>query len=163
MIKAAPSAIFEEINSTGNFNKWSPWAQIDPNTQYSFEGPQSGVGAKMSWSSEHPDVGEGAQWIVESIENKKVTNQLQFGGFEGDFKASITLEEDGDNTNVTWEYDADMGGNIIGKFFGLFMDDMLGPFYETGLSNLKEVAESKPAVMEEEVIEEETEVESLNQ
>ncbi len=144
VIKASPKAIFEEVNVTGNFNNWSPWSGIDPNTEYVYEGPDSGVGAKMSWTSEHPDVGDGAQWIIESIENEKVTNQLEFGGFEGDFKASIILEPDGDQTNVLWGYDADMGGNIIGKFFGLFMDGMLGPFYETGLSNLKKVAEAKP-------------------
>jgi len=143
-IEASPKAIFEETNNTKNLNNWSPWAKLDPETKYTFEGPEAGVGAKMSWISEHDQVGEGAQWIIESIENEKVTNQLEFGDFEGDFKASLILEPEGDKTKVTWTYDADMGGNLIGKYFGLFMDGMLGPFYEDGLSNLKEVAESKP-------------------
>jgi hypothetical protein len=34
-----------------------------------------------------------------------------------------------------------MSGALMGKFFGMFMDGMLGPQYEDGLKNLKMVAE----------------------
>ncbi len=98
----------------------------------------------MSWYSDHEDVGTGTQRIVESVKDELVVTKLEYGGFEGDFQATFKLEPEGDKTRVTWTYDADMEGNTLARFFGLFMDDMLGPFYEEGLRNLKHVVESKP-------------------
>ena len=143
-IEAPPEVIFQEVNSSRNFNKWSPWAGLDPNTNYSYSGPKTGVGATISWESEHEDVGNGSQWIVESLKNEKVTNQLEFDGFRGDFWTSIILEPNGNETWVIWTYKAEMGDNYMAKFFGPFMDNMLGPLYEEGLLNLKRVIEAKP-------------------
>lgn len=139
-VDATPNEVYQEINNFQNFNKWSPWAQIDPNTKYDYSGPASGVGAKMSWTSDHPDVGSGSQEIVESIPNQKVTNVLLFDGFEPSY-ASLIIEDAGNGSTVTWTFDGDMGNNPIGRYFGLFMEDMLGPQYEEGLSNLKMVVE----------------------
>lgn len=158
VIDASPESIFEELNTTQRFNNWSPWAQIDPNTEYVYEGPESGIGAKMSWTSDHQDVGDGAQWIIESKENQKVVTQLEFGDFEGDFKGSFIIEPNGDKTNVVWAYDADVT-NLIGKFFNPLMEGMLGPVYEQGLANLKNFVEAKPKAVEEEPIEDIVEAE----
>lgn len=139
-VDAEPNEIYQAVNDFQNFNKWSPWAQIDPTTRYEYSGPASGVGAKMSWSSDHPDVGNGSQEIVESVPNQKVTNVLLFDGFEPSY-ASLIIEPSGNGSTVTWTFDGDMGSNPIGRYFGLFMEDMLGPQYEEGLSNLKRVVE----------------------
>lgn len=139
-VDAEPNEIYQAVNDFQNFNKWSPWAQIDPTTRYEYSGPDSGVGAKMSWSSDHPDVGNGSQEIVESVPNQKVTNVLLFDGFEPSY-ASLIIEPSGNGSTVTWTFDGDMGSNPIGRYFGLFMEDMLGPQYEEGLSNLKRVVE----------------------
>ncbi len=142
-INAAPEAIFAEINNVKNFNNWSPWHSIDPNTEYTYEGPESGVDAKMSWTSDHQDVGSGSQWIVESVPNKLVKTNLVFEGFEDPAEANFVLEPEGDQTKVTWTFDTEMSG--LYKYFGLVMDGMLGPQYEQGLQNLKAVAEAKPS------------------
>ena len=144
IIKARPSIIFHEVNNPRNYKKWSPWANLDPKMTYTFSGPKEGVKAKMSWYSDHEDVGTGTQRIVESVKNELVVTKLEYGGFEGEFQASIMLEPQGDETKVTWTYEADMEDNVLARVFGLFMDDMLGPFYEEGLINLKRVVESKP-------------------
>lgn len=148
-VNATPASIFEEVNRFENFNKWSPWAQIDPNTEYEYSGPKEGIGAKMAWTSDHPDVGSGSQEIVESIPNQKVTNKLIFEGFEPSF-ASIIIDGKEDGTSeVTWTFDGDMGSNPIGRYFGLFMEEMLGPSYDEGLENLKKMVESKPKIQTE--------------
>src|SRR5580765_4929304 len=51
VVNAQPAAIFQQINSFKNNNKWSPWMAQDPNPKTTLEGPESGVGAKMSWIS----------------------------------------------------------------------------------------------------------------
>ncbi len=139
-VDAQPTEVYQAINDFQNFNKWSPWAKIDPNTTYDYSGPSSGVGAKMSWTSDHPDVGSGSQEIIESVPNQKVTNVLLFDGFEPSH-ASLIIEPSGNGSSVTWTFDGDMGNNPIGRYFGLFMEDMLGPQYEEGLGNLKNMLE----------------------
>jgi len=151
VVNASPASVFKYVNNFKNFNTWSPWHSIDPNTAYTFEGPEEGVGAKMFWKSEHEEVGEGEQWIVESEENKRVKSGMKFGGFEGEYFAEVVLEPaDNNSTKVTWHYYGDVSkasafGAAAGKFFGMFMDGMLGPQYEKGLSSLKEVVEKEPA------------------
>ena len=54
------------------------------------------------------------------------------------------MDPKGDSTNVTW---AMHGPNsYFGKLISVFidLDEMIGRDFETGLANLKSVAESKP-------------------
>lgn len=143
-ISATPASIFEEVNGMKAFNQWNPWASIDPEgTTYNFEGPNEGVGSKMSWASDHSDVGNGVQEIIESERNTKVRTKLDFDGYPTSY-AEFQLTGDDGSTTVTWTFEGDMGTNPIGRIFGLFMESMLGPSYEQGLNNLKSLAESKP-------------------
>jgi len=147
VVNAQPAAVFQQINSFKNFSKWSPWMEKDPNTKTTIEGPESGVGAKMSWESK--ELGNGSQWIIESEENKHLKTGMSFTDFDGTYTSDINLEPAEGGTKVTWTYDGDVSGtgmasSIMGKIMGQFMDGMLGPDYEKGLSNLKTLAESQP-------------------
>lgn len=143
-INASAESIFEEIKGIKALNSWSPWQGIDPKgTKYTYEGPEIGVGSKMSWESEHPDVGTGSQEIIESIENKKIRTEFYFGGFDAPNYADIIIKTDGGRSKVTWTFEGDMGSNPVWKLMGLMMDSMLGPSYEEGLQNLKAKVESK--------------------
>lgn len=139
-VNASPEKIYQVVNSYQNFNKWSPWAKLDPNTRYEFSGASSGVGSVMSWVSEHSNVGKGTQQIVESEENKHVKSEMSFEGMTGKAFSDLILTPEGSATRVTWTYDGDLAG--FEKIFGLMMDTMLGPFYEQGLTSLKEHVES---------------------
>ena len=149
VIKAEPADIYEELASLKNFNTWAPWSAIDPAIKVSFEGPESGVGAKMNWVSENKNVGEGSQWITEAEENRKVKTAMKIRDFEGDFTSEFILEPVENGTKVTWAYYGDVSGTgpmnaAMGKFFGAFTDSMLGPQYEQGLNALKRRVETKP-------------------
>ena len=139
VIDAPRSEVYAALNGFENFNKWSPWAQIDPdNTEYSFEGPSTGVGAKMSWTSTNSDVGSGSQEIVESTDSE-IKVEMYFDGFDDPAYAAYVLEDEGAGTKVTWTFDTELSG--FGKFWGLMMDGMLGPQYDQGLSNMKSMIE----------------------
>lgn len=151
VIERSAASIFEEVNVLKSTQNWSPWHKIDPNTQYTFEGPDEGVGAKMSWVSEDPNVGVGSQWILESEKNKFVKSQMQFEGIDGVFLAELILEPVEGGTHVTWTYDGDVsntsfGNASMGKLFWLMAESTLGPSYEEGLNSLKEVVEAKPNI-----------------
>ena len=145
VINASPNSVYQEISSLKRSNKWSPWFRIDPEgTSYTYSGPDEGVGNKMEWSSEHPDVGTGSQEIVEAIPDQKIRTELYFGGFDEPSYADFTLEKAEAGTKVSWTFEGDMGGNPINRIFGLMMESLLGPTYEEGLANLKERVEAKP-------------------
>ena len=75
-IEASAEKVFIQLNSFKNFNEWSPWAELDPNTEYTYEGPEEGVGAIMYWKSDDPNVGNGMQEILESVPSSKITNKM---------------------------------------------------------------------------------------
>lgn len=141
VINAPPSTVFALINDFHKFNLWSPWAKLDPDTQYTFSGPDSGVGAKMAWHSENRDVGSGHHQILISKPDEHIQTALDFGDMGTAF-ATFDLAATDAGTRVTWGFDRDNGYNMMGRYFGLMMDKMIGPDFERGLANLKTLAES---------------------
>ncbi len=139
-INAAPEAVFAKVNSLKAGQEWSPWMGRDPEMTVNFAGPDEGVGAEMSWSSENPQVGVGSQKIVVSEINERVETELDFGDM-GTAKAAFLLAEAGEATEVTWTLLADMGDGPMGRWMGLMMDNWVGADYEAGLSNLKALVE----------------------
>jgi effector-binding domain-containing protein len=142
-IDAPQSTVFALVNGFQGFNKWSPWHERDPNTQYTFEGPDFGVDAKLSWNSANPDVGVGSQRIMESEPYSKIKVSLDFGP-QGVADAFYLLSREGSSTKITWGFDTEFGNDLMGRYMGLFFDSMIGPDYEKGLAGLKRYAESLP-------------------
>lgn len=148
VVNAPPAAVFQQLASFEKFNAWSPWTKMDPEGKHTYEGPASGVGAKMSWDG--PEMGKGSQRTVEYEENKRVKNAMAFEGMEGEIFAEFILEEVPEGTKVTWTYDSNVEGTGVAntsmtKFFNAFiLNSMLGDQYEEGLTALKQVVESQP-------------------
>ncbi|MEL7115208.1 MAG: SRPBCC family protein [Pseudomonadota bacterium] len=137
----APAAdIFPHVNSMQKTEAWSPWLDRDPNVVLTYEGPEVGVGNKLIWASEVPEVGNGTQEITASIENERVETALDFGPM-GTADASFVLVADGDGTEVTWGFVTDLGMNPVARYMGLMFDGWVGGDYETGLSKLKALVE----------------------
>ena len=149
VIKAAPSVIFEQINTIKNWEKWSPWLKKDPSTKLTYEGPASGQGAKYSWTSNK--LGTGSLWIDDSKADSFIKNTMEFGGM-GKSSSSFKLEKTADGTKVTWDMESKSENmpwymRLPSHYFFLGMDGMIGPDYEAGLKNIKEIAEKMPAPM----------------
>lgn len=143
VINVPQAQVFTMLNGFERFNEWSPWAKLDPNTQYEFKGPSQGVGAFMSWASQQAGVGAGSQEIIESTPPTLIRVKLAFVG-QGDAVAFYRLEPMETGTKVTWGFDTEFGNDVIGRWFGYLMfDSMLGADYELGLSNLKMVLEQQ--------------------
>lgn len=144
LVKTKPATAYAVLNGFQQFRKWSPWEGLDPNTAYSTSGPIWGVGAGQAWSSEDPNVGAGSQEIIASELDRSVTLKLQFAGFDSDNTARYLIAPDGEGIRITWSYDTVFKGNLLGRYFGLLMDKMLGADYEKGLLKLKTLLESLP-------------------
>lgn len=140
VIAAPPERVFALINDLRRMNEWSPWAALDPNTAYMFEGPGSGVGQKMGWDSPNRDVGKGTMTIVESVENRRVATALEFEGM-GTARASMELSPAGGGTGVTWGFKSELS-NPLERWMAPLITRSLGDSYERGLAKLKSIAES---------------------
>jgi uncharacterized protein YndB with AHSA1/START domain len=138
---ASPATVYGLVDGFKRFNEWSPWAQLDPATKYTYSGPETGVGARMEWVSANPDVGSGSQEVIDVEPGRRVTHKLDFG-MDNPTTSTIRLEPEGTGTRVTWTLDTDFSGSLVGRYFGLALDRMVGPDYEKGLAQLKAVAES---------------------
>ncbi len=140
VLDASASSIFHHINSVQNWGAWSPWSKLDPSIdEGGFEGPESGVGNKHCWDSEHRDVGRGCQTIMESVPNEKLISEMDFYD-QGKGKGYFYLSEVEGGTEVTWGFESEMP--FIMRIMGLMMDGMMGPVFEQGLSDLEAVAQS---------------------
>ena len=141
---APPAAVFEQVNDFHQWEAWSPWAKLDPNSKVTFEGPPAGTGSVFKWSG-NSEVGEGKQTIVESRPGELVRIKLEFvKPMPGTSDVEFVFKPEGAGTVVRWT----MSGknNLVGKAMSLFMDcdKMLGGYFETGLANLKAVVEAAP-------------------
>ncbi|WP_295799550.1 SRPBCC family protein [uncultured Microbulbifer sp.] len=145
-IAEPPEVVFPYVNNFRNFNKWSPWYQIDPQTEYSYSGFTEGVGATMSWTSDDPKVGNGSQTITASEPYSRVATELDFGA-QGKAQAEFKLVPQGSGSNVTWSFSSEMGGGPIGRWMGLMVSKMVGSSYEQGLEKLKSVVEKEAAAV----------------
>ena len=141
-IKAPPEKIFPLINDYHNWSSWSPYEKKDPAMKRTFSGAANGKGSVYEWEG-NSDVGAGRMEITDTSPPSKVTLKLDFvKPFETHNIVEFRLEPKSDSTEVTW----DMHGPapFISKVMQVFfsMDNMVGKDFETGLANLKAVAET---------------------
>lgn len=137
VIKASPQAVQAYVNDLGNWNSFSPWADLDPNAKISYEGPRAGEGAMFRWDG-NSEVGAGSMKIIESKPGEIVRLDLEFvRPMPGKSTAAFKFEPVEGGTNVTWSSDWD--NNFISKAMGLVMDcdAMMGGYFEQGLAKLE--------------------------
>ena len=140
-IKAPPEKIFPLINDFPQWEAWSPWEKIDPETKRTYGSITSGKGAVYEWSG-NKKIGHGRMEIIESFPSSRVVLKIHFiTPFEAHNTVEFTLVTQGNSTTVT---QAMYGPNsYISKLMGLFcsMEKMVGEKYEEGLASLKAIAE----------------------
>jgi uncharacterized protein YndB with AHSA1/START domain len=141
IIETPPEKVFALINDLHGMNTWSPYENKDPAMKRAYSGAASGQGAVYAWDG-NKEVGSGNIEITESSPPSKVTMKLNMiKPFETQNIVEFTLQPQGGTTNVTWAMHGP--SPYISKVIGLFcnMDRMIGKDFETGLANLKTVAE----------------------
>ena len=139
VIVASAEKIYPLIAEPKNWPKWGVWSQRDPQMKISFSGPTGGVGAKWSWESKSE--GNGVMEFSAAEPNKQIGYILTFAEMGMQSKGVLSLTPEGANTRIRWTNEGEFGGNPFLRYFGLIMDRMVGKDFETGLSNLKALAE----------------------
>ncbi|WP_193140422.1 SRPBCC family protein [Meridianimarinicoccus sp. MJW13] len=140
-IDAPPERVFPHLDSHTATAEWSPWIARNPDAQVIFEGPEAGIGARMSWISDNPTLGDGVQVITSITDNRWVARSMEFGDWEL-ATASFLLDPDGTGTRVTWSFSTDAGFNPVSRWMGLVVDDWVADELDQGLSRLKRLVET---------------------
>ena len=142
-VQAPPEKVFALINDLHRWDSWSTDGPTGAGTTRTYEGAPAGRGAVSAWEGSGK-VGKGRMEIKESAFPRRIVVEVDF---ERPFKAhnlnEFTLNAVGSSTELTWAW---RGKNIyLGKVLSLVtdMDKMLGKHFETGLANLKALAEER--------------------
>ena len=140
-IDAAPETIFALLQDFRRWREWSPYEKLDPAMKRTLSGADSGVGAVYAWEGNNK-AGAGRMEITDASPPSSLTIRLDFTRpFTSHNVAEFTLAPSDGSTNVTW---AMHGPNrFMGKVMGVFvdMDRLIGKDFETGLANIKAIAE----------------------
>jgi uncharacterized protein YndB with AHSA1/START domain len=140
-VDAPPDRVFTLIDNLGSWTRWAPQDREDPSMKRTYSGPANGKGAVSEWTGSGSS-GRGRMMITESLPPQKVSVQVDWvKPFVARNVNDFVLESTGTSTKVTWTM---QGPNLyVMRIMGVFvnMDRTMGKHFETGLTNLKAVAE----------------------
>jgi uncharacterized protein YndB with AHSA1/START domain len=141
IIKAAPEAVFTEVSTPKLWPTWSAWnTERFPDMQWTFAGPESGVGATSTWDGKSS--GQGTSTITQAEPARGITYNLAFDHGTFRSKGEFAFISSPDGVEVVWSDEGELSRNPMHRIFGLFMDKMIGPDFETGLAKLKAKVEA---------------------
>ncbi len=141
VIDAPPEQIHKYVGDLKNWDTWEPWKAEDPTLIVTHGEKTKGIGATQSWVG---DSGDGALTITRDTPTEGIQYDLLFDGGTYVCQGAIIYDplEDGE-TRVTWTMSGDMGAPVIGGYFAIMMDSMVGEMFDKGLSNLKNSVEGQ--------------------
>ena len=144
VINAPQKMVFQEVNNYANWAYWSPFEQLDTTMVVTLEGPKSGAGAVMKWTSKG---GDGIQKILESTPFSSIANELKLmAGDQNPARSDWKFEPVDKGTRVSWNVSMENLKYPIERYFGLLMPKMMKPVFQKGLTNLKVLCESLPFI-----------------
>ena len=141
-IKARPDLIYDLTSNFKKWKLWEPWTKaIDSTAVYVLIGKEGQVGSIWKWDGKI--LGNGQMTATGFIPGQQFAYDLEFNKGKYRSKGKITIEKAGDSCKVSWIDEGYLGYNPINRYFGLFMDKMLGPDFTKGMNKLKIVCEAR--------------------
>jgi uncharacterized protein YndB with AHSA1/START domain len=137
-IQAPIGSVFSKLTNLNVYSKWNPFPEGDLTNQVNVTG--EGVGSALAWTGEK--TGDGKMTITHIEEGKKITVKMEFyKPMSGEGTVQwITNSKSDTNTEVIWTFEQNL--SYFNRYFGLFMDAMMGKHFEKGLLNFKTLAEA---------------------
>ncbi len=143
-VETKSNVIFKQVNTLANWDKWSPYPDLDPSLEFTNEGPEMGVGAVQKWIGKSE---KGEMKITESNPYLEINFMLDFYE-KGTSEMFWTFNEDGDFTMVTWGMDVTELVYPFERYQALIMKGFMRGVLADGLEKLKSVCEALPEIPE---------------
>ena len=143
-INAPPERVYALIEDLRQWERWSPWEELDPDMQHTYSGAERGVGAVHEWKG-NKKAGEGRMRITEAESPRHLGLALTFiKPFKSENTTSFDLTDVGGSnaTNVKWSMQSPQ--NWMMRVMDVFMnmDKRIGNDFEKGLAKLSTLAQS---------------------
>jgi Polyketide cyclase / dehydrase and lipid transport len=138
-INATMDKVYPLVYDPKAWARWGVWNRRDPGMKMAYSGMPAGAGAKWSWQS--ASQGSGDMEMVVAEFNKTVVYKITFPDYQMVASGRLEFAPAGGGVRVAWIGEGDMGANPLMRYMGLVMDLMMGPDFEGGRKNLKQLAE----------------------
>lgn len=133
------SDVYDFMSNFNNWNLWSPWLCLEPETKTVVSGQPKTVGHKHFWEGKM--IGSGDMTLVDLSDKKFIKIKLQFyKPWKAQSDVCFTLEPEWGSTKVTWEMNATLPFFMF--FFKKMMAGFIGNDFNRGLSMLKQYLET---------------------
>ena len=135
----------DTLNSPKRLKDWNVLALRDPRMQWTFSGPDTGVGATASYSSTNEQIGKGTWKIVKS-EPTRIEYEIVDPARGAGKHTVFTLKPTGRNNRnveITQTYDVDYGFDLFGRYSGLYIRSV-GDDIKLGLGKLTNMLAGVP-------------------
>lgn len=142
IIDAPVEVVFAQVEDLKNWTAWSPWEKLDPNMNKTYSDNTKGLNAKLEWTSEMQEVGNGSMVLSEVVDNKKIITTMTMEGEDGG-SGGFDFEEVEGGTKITWYmYQEYSTFQLASRFFTLLFESMVAEQFVNGLNDIKEIAEN---------------------
>jgi hypothetical protein len=139
--------VYDTLNSLRRFPDWNPLVLRDPKMQLQFSGPASGVGARMDYTSDKPQLGQGS-WEITATQPRSSVTYAIVNPQRGHDKTSVfTLTPTGRagrNVEISQTYDVSYGWDLLGRYAGLYVSRHVGDDMDLGLQRLTNMLAQVP-------------------
>lgn len=137
-INAPVAVVFAKLTDLNEYVKWNPFPEGDPTNTTDVTG--MGVGSYLVWKGDK--TGEGKMTIATIEPEQKIAIKMEFyKPMTGEGLVYwITKATSDKKTEMTWTFDQDL--SYFNRYFGLFMEAMMGKHFEKGLVNYKTLIEA---------------------
>ncbi len=141
-MSAPPEKVYATLARLETRKAWSTWYEKEPQADTAFTGTSGEVGATMRWKGK--EIGEGQVRVISLVDGASVETELQLIAPVSLTSSDVFTVEPAvvggqPGARVTWTNRAQVSG--MQRLMALFMEGIVGPDYERGLSNLKRLVE----------------------
>jgi uncharacterized protein YndB with AHSA1/START domain len=142
-VVAAPvEQVYAKFATPRTWARWSAWTtRADPTLVYTYAGPDSGVGATMSFAAKH--MGNGRLWIVEAVPAQAVSYELRMTGSDMEVHGHVTFAPAAGGTTVTWRDTGTLGRNVLMRYLAPMLDRALAAAYAESFAGLEREAKGQ--------------------
>ena len=140
---------FDSLNSLRRFKDWNPLVLRDPRVQFTYSGPNSGVGARLDYVSKEEGLGKGSWEITESVPREKISYKIENPERGSNKRTSFIFKPTGRNNRnveITQTYDVDYGWDLLGRYAGMYVARHVGDDMKMGLGRIVGMLAAVPNV-----------------
>lgn len=142
VMKAKADAVFAQFADLRTWKNWGAWQERDPAMKLTYSEKSTGIGAWSAWESKSE--GNGKMTITGVEAGQRVTYKLEFPDMGTSSTGTMELVPADGGVKVVWFDAGDLGMNPMFRWFGLFLDKMIGKDFERGLEKMKAIVEAPP-------------------